>query len=118
MPESQVAQRLNVLTGWITATIVFAVVFAISVMGIMVWQAYRVGDNASQLRDVATETHGALCALKLDLQARHDNGVKYLEDHPSGVTAHGEIVIPAAQIQKSLDAQAATLKSLDSLDCS
>ena len=69
------------------------------------------------LKAVATETHGALCAFKLNLSERHRDGVRYLRDHPNGITAHGEVIISAAQVQKSLDGQAATLSSLRELDC-
>jgi hypothetical protein len=118
MPNQQVEQRVSVLTTWVTAGLCFIVVFAISVMGILAWQAFRVGSNARQLREVATETHGALCALKHDQQSRHDAGVEYLHDHPRGVIAHGEVVISAAQIQKSLDGQESTIAALRGLDCS
>lgn len=117
MPVSEVEQKLGSLQAWVTAAIVGAVVFALTVMGFMVWQSYRVGENAQQLRAVAAETHESLCALKLDIKTRYDSGVKYLKDHPRGLTAHGEVAIPAAQIQQSLDNQNATLKALEGLDC-
>jgi hypothetical protein len=119
MPTENVVERkLSTLTGWVTAGLCFIIVFAISAMAIMVWQSYRVGENARQLRTVAEQTHESLCAFKQDIENRHQSGEQYLEDHPNGLTAHGEVVITAAQIQQSLDAQSSTLKSLSGLDCS
>lgn len=117
MSDNQVERRLSVLQSWVTFGLAFILLFSISVMGIMVWQSYRLGANANELRGVATETHSSLCAFKTDLQTRHENSVKYLQDHPSGLVAHGEVLISPAQIQQSLDAQSATLSSLSGLDC-
>lgn len=118
MPNSQIEQKLSILQGWVTAGLSFILIFAISVMGIMVWQAYRVGSNARQLHEVATETHGALCAYKADLNNRHSTGEQYLKDHQNGVVSHGEVLITAAQIKQSLASQASALDSLSALDCS
>ena len=118
MPHSEVEKKLGILQTWVTASVVGVIVFAMTVMGFMVWQSYRVGANGQQLRQVATDTHSSLCALKIDLQRRYDDGVKYLNDHPNGLTSHGEVVITAAQIQQSLDGQASTLRALHTLDCS
>ena len=117
--HSDVAEvRLRQLQAWVTAAVIGAVVFAMTVLGFMFWQSYRVGVNTQHLKQVALETHGALCAFKIDLTHRYDDGVKYLEDHGSGLTAHGEVLITAAQIKRSLDSQKATLTSLAGLDCS
>lgn len=116
--SSEVERKLGSLQAWVAGGLCFIVVFAVSIMGLMVWQSYRVGENARDLRAVATETHGALCAYKGDLTRRYGDGVKYLKDHPDGLVAHGEVLITAAQIKRSLDAQEATLKSLRGLDCS
>ena len=115
---SQVEVQLAKLQAWMTGVVVCVIVVAISVMAFMTWQAYRVGENAQQLKTVAVETHGSLCALRKDLASRNADGVQYLKDHPSGLTAHGEVVITAAQIQRSLNSQEATLRALSGLDCS
>lgn len=118
MPTTQIEQKLTALQSWVTAGICFLVVFAVSVMGVMVWQTYRLTDSSSRLRAVATETHSALCALQLDIQQRHDAGEEYLRANPKGLVGDsGRILISAAQIRDSLANQESTLAALKSLNC-
>ena len=117
MPNSEVENKLGNLTAWVTAGLCFIVVFAISSMAILTYSAYVSGRTASDLKAVAIQTHNSFCAFKLDIQHRHEDGVRYLKDHPTGVTAHGEVIITAAQIKQSLDFQESTLGSLQGLDC-
>lgn len=75
-------------------------------------------NQARGLKAVATETHTALCALKADLEHRHEAGLQYLVEHPQGVvTRSGDVVISAALLRQSLDAQQATLDALSALTC-
>jgi hypothetical protein len=115
--NGEVEQRLGTLTSWVTAGLAFILVFTISVMGIMVWQSYRLGENANQLKSVATETHGALCALKFDLNKRYDSNVKILREHPGDPVRVFGLTIPRDQLQSSVDSQKSTLNALVSLDC-
>jgi hypothetical protein len=112
MPNSEVDRKLATLTAWLTAGICFLIVFSISVMGVLVWQANKASQNAQALEKVATETHDALCAFKFDLKKRHDNGVQFLKENPNGIPG-----ISAAQIKQSLGNQQDTLDSLEPLDC-
>jgi hypothetical protein len=112
MPNSEVDRKLATLTAWLTAGICFLIVFSISVMGVLVWQSMRVGQTASDLEGVATETHDALCAFKTDLQKRYAAGTKFLKENPEGIPG-----ISAAQIKQSLSNQESTLDSLEPLDC-
>lgn len=85
----------------------FIVVFAISVMGILLWQAYSIGQQAQKVEQLAVTTHGALCTFREDLQRRHDNAVDFLEDNPGGFGG-----ITASTLQTSIDNQKATLDAL------
>lgn len=119
MSSPNVERRLSLLTAWMVGTIVALMVFVISVMGIVWYQAYRTGQSASDLKALTAQTHGALCTLKADQQRRYDSGNQYLEEHPQGlVSSHGEVIISAALLRQSINAQAATLKALQGLDCS
>lgn len=71
------------------------------------------------LKKVATDTHSALCTFRADIQNRHDATVKYLLDHPRGLTTKkGDVVITAAQFKQSLKTQESTLNALRRLgDC-
>jgi hypothetical protein len=62
---------------------------------------------------IATNNRDALCALKADIQRRHDAGVMFLEDHPNGIPG-----IPAAALKQSITNQKASLHALRDLDCS
>ena len=119
MSENQVEKRLGILTAWVTAGLAFILMSTICVMGIMVWQSYRVAESAAELRSVATETHNSLCTLKLDIQHRYEAGLAYQHDHPHGLTdSSGNVIITAVQLKQSTDAQKSTLDSLTGLDCS
>jgi hypothetical protein len=61
---------------------------------------------------VASETHGALCALKEDLATRHKNGQEFLKNHPHGIEG-----ISRETIKQSLEAQRDTLRALSDLTC-
>lgn len=70
------------------------------------------------LKAVATTTHDALCALRADIQQRHDDGAKYLKSHPRGLIGNsGKALISAAQIRDSLRNQESTLDALEPLKC-
>ena len=109
---TEVDTKLASLTAWVAAGLCFILVFAISVMGVMVWQAVRVSQNAEELKTVATETHDSLCAFKADLDKRHTAGEQFLKQNPDGIPG-----ISAVQIQQSLNNQQDTLNSLATLDC-
>jgi hypothetical protein len=85
----------------------FIVVFAITVMGIMLWQSYRMGETAEKVENIAVTTHNSLCALQEDVQIRHDNNVLFLESNPQGIPG-----ITPAMIQEAIDGYASTLNAL------
>lgn len=66
------------------------------------------------LKAVADETHGALCALKNDIERRHRSAMRYLADHPGPEPIPG---ITREQIQDSIKNQKATLNALRDLSC-
>ena len=63
---------------------------------------------------VAVNNNAAVCKFRADLQARYAAGQKYLNEHPNGAPALG---LSYADLKRSVDSQAATLKSLDNLRC-
>lgn len=66
------------------------------------------------------QAHTGLCGIKANTQAAYDESVKYLKTHPDGLVSQktGEVLISAAQIQATLDRQAATLVALKDVSCS
>lgn len=117
MPTIEIENRLDSLTGWVTAGLCFIVVFAISVMGLMFWFALQSSHQAGDIQGIATETHTALCAFKQDLEVRHAANLQILREHPEDPVSVFNLVIPRATLRSSVDSQKQTLDSLVSLDC-
>lgn len=103
---SEADRKLSSLQTWVTAGMCFIIVFAVTVMAVMVWQAVR-------LSNVANESHAALCAFKNDIERRHEAAVRFVKENPDGIPG-----ISRAQIDQSLDTQQDTLDALGVLVCS
>ncbi len=73
------------------------------------WDALQ---RRSDLEHVATQTIGALCSFRADLQRRYEDGVEFLKEHPEGIEG-----LPPETIQRSLTGQKSTLDALYSLPC-
>jgi hypothetical protein len=99
-------ERSIKVTGWWTAGL-YLFVIALLIGGLIFAQVQR-----NQLKDVATSTAKALCAFRDDLQARYDNGVEFLVDHPDGIPG-----VSAEILQRSLASQKRALESLKGLPC-
>jgi len=104
-------ERLNWLISWAAAFLVF---FVVSMTALMLWQAFRLGETSAEVKVVAVQTHDSLCALKLDIQHRHDSTQEYLKHHKG----HLILGITRETFEKSLRDQESTLDSLSVLDCS
>ena len=64
------------------------------------------------------QTKRALCDFRGDLQAREERSQQFLVDHPDLKEIRlGDVTLSRSQIQQQVDAQAATLRSLDKLNC-
>jgi len=63
-------------------------------------------------KDQADTNHAALCAFKVDLAARIDQGQQFLRKHPEGAFGFS-----AAQIKLQLENQQRTYRSFSSVDC-
>lgn len=85
----------------------------LAVLAVSLYVDYRSDRADARVRAVAVETHEALCAFKSDLQRRYTAGSEFLENNPDGIPG-----ISAADIQRSLQNQRATLDALSALDCS
>lgn len=72
--------------------------------------------TAERADEFARSTHDALCTFKTDLRVRVENTERFLDEIESGVRPP----IPGisnGDIQRSIDNQRATLRSLASLEC-
>ena len=61
---------------------------------------------------VSDQNRESLCALRADLQARVDGGVKFLAQHP-----HGAFGFKPREIRDSITNQQRTVQALRGLDC-
>jgi len=106
-PDIRIAifHSIRLLGVW--TAVLYGVVALALVAGLIFANSQR-----NDLRDVQDETVTALCTFRDDLQRRYDDGIKFLVNHPEGIPG-----ISAADIQRSLENQRATLKSLAELPC-
>lgn len=114
---SEIERKLASLTAWIAAGLGFALVLAVSFIAVAVWQANAQASDRAHLVTVATQTHDALCAFKIDLRGRYRDGLQFEQD----VKAGRRPPIPGitdADFVRSLVAQKSTLDSLENLKCS
>lgn len=94
-----------------------AVAFAVSLV-----QGYQIRENRQIIERVvknetnALETHAALCTFRADLQRRADNAADFIHAIETGKRPPIE-GISVNDLQRSLDGQEATLKSLAPLVC-
>jgi hypothetical protein len=91
--------RWFAITTWV---IVFTVLVAYSVR-----QTYHLSNT----------THQALCTFTTELEARRDQSIAFLADHPAGLVEGGRVLISAAQLQVQIDNQTKAIDSLDELHC-
>lgn len=120
MPNSnneKLERKLGSLQAWVSGGLAFIVVFSITVTGLMFWQAYRLGQQAAEVKQVAVTTHDALCAFKLDLQRRYNDNRKLLRDHPEDPVRAFGLEIPRATLESSVANQKATLEALSIVRC-
>src|SRR6187551_2663297 len=118
MDMTRMENSLARYQGLVAGGFAFLVVFAVTMMGVMLWQSFRMGQQAEQLKVVATSTHDSLCALKHDLVVRHNSNVILLRDHPEDpIQAYG-LSIPRATIIQNETSQEATIDALKGLICS
>lgn len=111
---TRLERSLERYQGLVVGGLAFILVFAVSMAGVMLWQAYKLGAQSHEVEDIALTTHSALCAFRVDLQNRHDAGVVFLKQHPFGLVSGrtGEVLITSGQLQSSLDSQQAALDAL------
>lgn len=69
-------------------------------------------EQRNDIREVATSTNTALCALRGDLEQRIANAEQFLKDNPDGIPG-----LSAEAIQTSIDGQQRTVDALGILQC-
>jgi hypothetical protein len=114
---AKLSRSLNRYQAIVVGGVAFVVVFAVTVMGVMLWQSFRLGQEAAKVENVAVTTHDALCAFTGDLKTRYTANVKLLRDHPEDPIRAFGLEFPRATLVNSTTGQKATLDSLKGLSC-
>ena len=108
-PIEKALQRYQ---NYVVGMLAFVVVFALTIMVVLFWQTYRLGEQASDLRHVATTTHNSLCALQQNMRRSYDDTAKFLKANPAGLISGGTVIISAEILEQQ---QANRLTSLNAL---
>lgn len=123
MPEESL-KRIESQLRWLQYVTAGAVGLSLLIVTIVMlftmWNTYRLGGQAAEIRAVTVETHDVLCALyNREVQANID-AEKILKDSPKGLlTEDGTVAISAALIQRGIDQRTETIQAmrLAGLDC-
>jgi len=110
--DKLVEQKLKSLQTAITVALSFIILLSVGVSAVMFTQTYRLGQDSARFQERTKEAHAALCAFKVDLEKRHANGLEFLREHPNGIPG-----ITAAELQRAINTQKATLDALGILNC-
>lgn len=117
----RMAARMANLQWIVVAALAFVMFTALLMMLLTMWNTYRLGQQSTDLRAVAVETHDALCALYNKEVTAVDEAEALLKDSPAGLLDDsGRVIIAANLIQRGIDQRAETISALKlaGLDCS
>lgn len=95
------------------AGLAFILTFAVTVMGLLLWEATRIGANGQNLRMLAVQNHDTFCALRANEQRLHDASVKYLKDNPQGLVIGDQVIVAPGDIRKDIAQRQSTLNAFD-----
>lgn len=115
MPDSnkQLSDSLGRYQAYVVGGLAFIVLFAISIMGVMLYLAFAQGNQAAKLEAVARETHGSICALYSQNVVANREARLILKDSPTGLLdRNGNVVIDATLIQRGIDQRQDTIDAL------
>lgn len=116
---SQVEVKLAALQSWVVGGLAFILVFAVTVIALMLWQANNAATTSIEVKHNAEVTMQALCSLKIDIRRRRNVALEFLKEHPQGLTSKvtGEVLISAQQLQQGISNQNSTLEALKNIPC-
>lgn len=120
MPDSDVEHRLRFLSTLAVVGGALLILFVVLCIAVLVYLSVSVASSSSEVKRIAEDNQATLCTFRADIAHRRNETIRYLENNPQGVVSPktGAIIISAAQLQRGIDAQTATLDALDKhLDC-
>lgn len=115
---AKLARSLARYQALVVGGLCFIVVLAITIMGVMLYLSFSLGNQSAKLEGVAEETHDALCALyQKEITAQRES----LPYRNTGLLdARGNVVISAELIQRGIAQRKDTIEALkgSGLTCS
>src|SRR6186713_399044 len=107
---AKLARSLARYQALVVGGLCFIVVLAITIMGVMLYLSFSLGNQSARLEAVADETHNALCALyNKEIVAQRDA----LPYRKTGLLDdRGNVVISAELIQRGIDQRKDTIDAL------
>ena len=107
---AKLSRKLGRYSALVVGGLAFIVLFAVTMMGVMVFLAFSVGHQSAKLEDVAEETHNALCALYTKEVIANREARPYLST--GLLDEHGNIVISAKLIRRGYEQRQDTIEAL------
>jgi len=112
---SSLARSLGRYQAMVVGGLCFIILFAISIMGVMLYLSFSVGAQSARLEAIASQTHNTLCALYNQNTTANREARKLLVDSPAGlVDNRGNVLIDATLIQRGIDQRADTVRAMHS----
>ena len=107
---AKLAKSLARYQAFVVAGLAFLVALAITVMGVLLYLSFSLGNQSARLEAVADETHNALCALyNKEIVAQRDS----LPYRKTGLTDdRGNVIISAELIERGIQQRKDTLDAL------
>ena len=110
--NADVNARLR-LFSWLAAIGGFVVLVLIAIfMTVVLILALRVQDAATTVELQAEQSHNAICAIEESLTLEIRRTTTFLAEHPDGLTANGQVIIPPAFIEAGLRDDRAALDAI------
>jgi len=108
---AKLSRTLGHYQALVVGGLAFLVLFAVTMMGVMLFLSFRVGAQAEKLEGVALETHNVLCALyakevRANVDAAPFRKTGLLDER-------GNVVIEASLIQRGIDQRKETITAMD-----
>lgn len=113
MDTTPIEKSLSRYQNLVAFGLAFIVVFAVSVVGILLFLTFRVGQQAERLEGVAIQTHDVQCALFLAERRQNEDARRLLKESPLGLLdRHDNIIIEASLIQRGIDQRQITIDAV------
>ena len=110
---AKLARSLGRYQAMVVGGLCFIILFAITIMGVMLYLSFTLGSQSQRLENIATETHNVLCAQFTKEVVANRDARALLRGSPQGLLdRRGNIVIEASLIQRGIDQRQDTIDAM------